>query len=410
MKNFYLPEKVHLLSRAVSNAGGTTYVAGGCVRDHLLGIESKDIDLEIHNLTPEEVATIIQQFVPYKAVGKSFGVWKLLPTTSEELEVDVALPQQDGQPAPFIGTKGACIRRDLTINAMLWNVETQQLEDPFNGSIDLRQRVLRATDNKHFADDPLRVFRVAQFAGRLQCDVDPNLQTLCQSLTQDPTFSTLPKERVLIELEKGWLKSIEPNVATQWLVRLQAFQNYIPTLTKLSSEQWQRTHKRIAYAGAQRPNWSIGHSMGLFWALLTFELSAQDRTVIFDQFNIERFHSFPIRRAFDKLDTYVTHALNATSRIFQNLVGEHIRPAFIYDVAECVVLGQSNTVFENREQSDQRNLLTNPLPRIVTGKDLLQVGLRGAKLGSWMQRIRDEQLHERIHTKEEALSWVKENL
>ena len=105
-------------------------------------------------------------------MGKSFGVWKLLPSTSEELDVDVALPQQDGQPAPFIGTKQACTRRDLTINAMLWNVETQQLEDPFNGSSTYKI-VLKATHNDHFADDPLRVFRVAQFAGRLQCDVDP---------------------------------------------------------------------------------------------------------------------------------------------------------------------------------------------------------------------------------------------
>ena len=122
----------HSISKAVTEAGGSTYIAGGCVRDHLLGLESKDIDLEVHHLEPETLVNIIEQFQPYKAVGKSFGVWKLLPSTPTELEVDVSLPHQDGQPAPFIGTEAACIRRDLTINAMLWNIETQQLEDPFS--------------------------------------------------------------------------------------------------------------------------------------------------------------------------------------------------------------------------------------------------------------------------------------
>ena len=60
----------------------------------------------------------------------------------------------------------------------------------------------------------------------------------------------------------------------------------------------------------------------------------------------------------------MAYALQPSSRIVQNLIGEHIRPTFIYDVAECVKLGQSQSVLENREQSAKRHLLTNPLPRI----------------------------------------------
>ena len=110
--------------------------------------------------------------------------------------MDIALPQKNGYPAPFIGTKEACMRRDLTINAMLWNVETNQLEDPFNGRKDLDNRLLKATHNEHFAEDPLRVFRVAQFAGRFQCDVDPDLQILCRRLTQNPAFVTIPDDNI----------------------------------------------------------------------------------------------------------------------------------------------------------------------------------------------------------------------
>ena len=410
MNTFQLPRRILEFSKAITEAGGTAYVAGGCVRDHLLGIASKDIDLEIHTLAPEKLFEIIQQFKPYKAVGKSFGVWKLLPGTPIELEVDVALPQQNGQPAPFIGLQAACARRDLTINSMLWNIEAQELEDPFHGKDDLQNRLLRATHDEHFAEDPLRVFRVAQFAGRLQCDVAPNLQTLCQTLTATSSFATLPKERVLIELEKGWFKSLHPEVAVKWMVVLRALPEYIPVFNTLSAEQWQRTFDRIKYAGSKRTMVSKGHSMALFWAMLTFELTDSERTITFDHLNIERFHGFPIRRAFEHLNPLVSKIAEQSSRIVQNHTGEHIRPTFVYDVADGVLLGQSQSVRENRQQSAERGILDTGLPRLVSGKDLLQLGLKGAELGKWMQQIRKEQLDERIQSRASALNWIKEKL
>lgn len=410
MNTFLLPSRILQFSNAVACVGGTAYVAGGCVRDHLLGIESKDIDLEIHNLESETLVEIIQQFKPYKAVGKSFGVWKLLPSRPTEQEIDVSIPHKDGVPAPFVGTKTACTRRDLTINAMLWNIETQELEDPFHGSVDLENRLLKATHNEHFAEDPLRVFRVAQFAGRLQCTVDPELQNICMTLTDTTEFKTLPKERVLMELEKGWFKSIRPTVAIKWMVELQALQRYIPIFESLSPEQWQRTYDRIEYAGSYRTTVPKGYSMGLFWAMITFELSDSERTTIFDHLSIERFHGFPIRKVFERLHTLVSLASEQTSSVIQNHIGEHIQPKFVYDVTDCVTLGRSVCAQDNRQQSAYRGLLETPLPRLVSGEDLLQLGLKGAELGKWMHRVRNEQLHERIQSKVVALKWIKENL
>lgn len=410
MTHFALPDRILRFSKLISDAGGTAYIAGGCVRDHLLGIESKDIDLEIHGLPEELLVDIIKQFPPWKAVGKAFGVWKLLPANEHELEIDVALPQQAGEVTPFIGTKAACIRRDLTINAMLWNIKTQTLEDPFNGKDDLEQRRLKATHPEHFAEDPLRVFRVAQFAGRLQCSVAPDLEALCKRLTQTSLFPTLPKERVITELEKGWFKSIEPHVAIRWMVVLEALQRYLPTFASLSDEAWKRTYHRIEYAAGLRDRLERGHSMGLFWAMLTHELTEAERTVIFNQLTIERFHGFPIRRSFEHLDDYVACLTSESSRVAQNNVGEHIRPGFVYDVAECATLGQAVSVLENRQQSTERGLIDKPLPRLVSGKDLLNIGLQGADVGIWMNKIRNEQIHERLSNKTEALKWVKENI
>ena len=210
-----IPSRIRRLADRISDVKGDVYIAGGSVRDHLLNIPSKDIDLEVHGVSHEQMNIILQEFRPFKAVGKSFGVWKLLPFKNNELEIDVALPHHDGHIAPDIGVTEACKRRDLTINAMLIHVQTQMLVDIFGGQQDLTNRILRATDPQHFAADLLRVFRVCQFTARLQCSMSPELHQLCLELTQQTDFAELPKERVWIELEKGWLKSTDPSIAVE---------------------------------------------------------------------------------------------------------------------------------------------------------------------------------------------------
>ena len=143
---------------------------------------------------------------------------------------------------------------------------------------------------------------MAQFAGRLQCDVDPKLQTLCQTLTQTTDFETLPKERVLIELEKGWLKSVRPEVAIKWMVELRALPRYISIFDTFSAEQWKRTYNRIQHAASLRPTVSKGHSMGLFWAMLTFELQ---RSIDFLFLTILTLNDFMVSR-------FARHLLNWT--------------------------------------------------------------------------------------------------
>ena len=150
--------------------------------------------------------------------------------------------------------------------------------------------------------------------------------------------------------------------------------------------------------------------MGLFWAMLTFELTDSERTSVFDHLNIERFHGFPLRRAFEELHSLVLKLTERSSRVVQNHIGEHIHPTFVYDVADGVCLGQSQSVRENRQQSALRGILETGLPRLVSGEDLLQLGLQGIELGKWMQQIRTEQLNERIQSRSSALNWVKEHI
>jgi hypothetical protein len=397
------------------------YITGGSVRDHLLNISSKDIDLEVHGVTHEQLNRILQEFRPIKAVGKSFGVWKLLPLTETELEIDVALPHHEGIVYPDIGIEEACRRRDLTINAMLIHVQTQTLVDIFGGQEDLNSRILRATDPQHFATDLLRVFRVCQFAARLHCSISTELQHLCLELTQRSDFIDLPKERVWTELEKGWLKSPDPHIAVEWLLRLNALQRYLPAFTTFTSldpldpleplKQY-RVLDRLKKGAAFRDPDNRGRTMGLFWALLTLDLSIEDTVTTMAHMGIEKYMGFPLVTAVLRAKECVPMLTTTHSTVVQNLCREKFDLNFLCDVASSVETPSGNDKNHseaNRSEAQQRDIIEAPLPNILNGRDLLALGYKGMELGKWLHKIRLEQLHERIQSKSDALQWIQEN-
>ncbi len=142
-----------------------TYQVGGAVRDRLLGVPHGDRDWVVVGATPEQL--LAQGFTP---VGKDFPVF-LHPRTREEY----ALARTERKSAP--GYRGFVVhadpsvtleddlrRRDLTINAIAQD-EDNTLIDPFNGAVDLQAGVLRHVSDA-FAEDPVRILRLARFAAR----------------------------------------------------------------------------------------------------------------------------------------------------------------------------------------------------------------------------------------------------
>jgi tRNA nucleotidyltransferase (CCA-adding enzyme) len=157
---------------AIAQTGGTPIAVGGYVRDHLLGIDSKDIDIEVFNISPEDLRTVLGRFGTLNAVGVSFGVLKL--HFKDGTEYDFTLPRRESKSGqgnrgfivdcdPSMTFVEAARRRDYTINAMGINLVTGEFLDPFNGQKDLRQRILRAP-SEHFVESPIRVLRGMQFA------------------------------------------------------------------------------------------------------------------------------------------------------------------------------------------------------------------------------------------------------
>jgi tRNA nucleotidyltransferase (CCA-adding enzyme) len=181
------------------------YLVGGAVRDALLGLPVKERDWVVVGGTREELLRL-----NYREVGRDFPVF-LRPDTHEEyalarLERKVA-PGYRGfavEFGPEVTLEEDLARRDLTINAMAQSDDGTVL-DPYGGKRDLHARVLRHV-SAAFAEDPVRVLRVARFAARLAplgFKVAPETLALMRAMVERREVDALVPERVWQETEKA---------------------------------------------------------------------------------------------------------------------------------------------------------------------------------------------------------------
>ena len=178
------------------------YTVGGAVRDELLGLPVKERDYVVVGATPEEM--VRQGFKP---VGKDFPVF-LHPQTHEEYAL-ARTERKSGRgykgftvyASPEVTLEEDLRRRDLTINAMA-KAEDGTLIDPFRGQADLSARVLRHVSDA-FAEDPVRILRVARFAARFGFPVAPETVQLMKNMVDSGETDYLVAERVWQEFAKG---------------------------------------------------------------------------------------------------------------------------------------------------------------------------------------------------------------
>ncbi len=193
------------------------FLVGGCVRDRLSGIPVKDFDIEVYGIDYERLVAVLSKHGRADLVGRSFGVVKLSHPSGEVW--DFSLPRRDSKQGighrgfsvefdPGISTRDAASRRDFTINSLMWDPRQGRLIDHFGGEADLADRVLRHTSDA-FVEDPLRVLRGMQFAGRFRLTAAPETLELCRSISG--TFTELPVERVREEWFKWATRSVEPS-------------------------------------------------------------------------------------------------------------------------------------------------------------------------------------------------------
>ena len=229
-----LPEKIVDLATKISASGGRAMLVGGCVRDELTGVAHKDWDVEVYNIEPAKLREILDLNGEVNVVGEAFAVYKI------GNDLDVSIPRRERKVSgghrgfvvegdPNMTFVEACSRRDFTVNAILKDVLTGEIIDPFDGQGDIRRKVLRMVSSVTFGEDSLRVLRAAQFAARFEFEIDAATVKLCKTID----VKDLPKERIWAEMEKLLLLPLRPSIGLKWLYEFGVAEQLFPQMQAL---------------------------------------------------------------------------------------------------------------------------------------------------------------------------------
>jgi tRNA nucleotidyltransferase (CCA-adding enzyme) len=209
-----------------------TYIVGGAVRDRLLGRPVVDRDHVVVGASPDDMVAL-----GFQPVGKDFPVF-LHPQTREEYAL-ARTERKSGRgykgftvfASPEVTLEADLRRRDLTINAMAED-EDGRLVDPYGGQRDLAARVFRHV-SEAFAEDPLRILRVARFAARFtDFAVAPETLALMRRMVDDGEVDALVAERVWQEIARGLMEA-QPSRMFQVLRDCGALARLIPEVDRL---------------------------------------------------------------------------------------------------------------------------------------------------------------------------------
>jgi tRNA nucleotidyltransferase (CCA-adding enzyme) len=404
-----LPKAVLDLAQACDAGGGCAWVVGGRVRESLMGLGSKDIDIEVHGLEADELLPILSGLGPVNEIGKSFGVFKLVV---DEVEMDVSIPRRDSQAGPrhkdvqvvgdpHMGIEEAARRRDLTINAIAYDPLTGEYADPYGGVQDIERGRLTAVDTMTFLDDPLRALRVVQFAARFGFSVHDELTDLCHQAQ----IATLPAERIWTEIEKLLMKSPAPSIGWTLARRTGLLRQVLPEVADVPPSAIDQALDRAAEMREDLED--PGRATSLMVAAMLHTLPPQRTVDVLDRLKLFALHGYPVRK---RVIECVTHwRYLAEPRSDSDL--RHLS-----DKAEILVVGTTawavsgrSAALGNIDRADRLGIAEAPLDALVKGQDLVELGMaQGPQIGALLAEVRQAQNEGLINDRSQALAWLRE--
>ena len=415
------------IARRVAEAGGRAMYVGGMVRDGLMGIPCKDIDIEVYGLRPSELKGVLATLGEVTEHGASFGVYGLRHSA-----IDIAMPRRERcvgikhtdfevSVDPDMSYEDATRRRDLTINAMMRDVLTGELVDLWHGREDLETRTIRHVSDGTFPEDALRVFRAAQFTARLEGHVAPETMALCRSMAVD----AISHERVFDELCKALLKADKPSVFFRVLREMDHLKEFFPELAACIGVQQNPVyhpegdvfeHTMLALDCAAELRAKAQWPLGFMLAALLHDLGKAVATEVQPDGKITAYG-----HEVKGLPLCETQMRRLTSQVklieyVKNMMWLHMRPNLLagarskkkktrqlFDLSVCpedlILLSRADAsgkldkpydegceAFLRERLEDYRKVMTKPM---VTGKDLVDAGLRpGPQFSAWLDRAR----------------------
>lgn len=204
--NEYMRDKLIPLSAKINESGGTLYVVGGAIRNHLFGMQSTDFDLVVVGLREDTLTELLSS---YKKVGDSFPVflWEDYEIAMARTEISTGKGHKGYKVffGPRITLEEDAVRRDFTINTFYLDIFRDEFVCPIEEALDDYHDGVLAPVGEHFVDDPLRVFRAGRFLAEYHF-LEPSVELfkMCKDFVLEEHLKALPAERVYDETNKAF--------------------------------------------------------------------------------------------------------------------------------------------------------------------------------------------------------------
>jgi len=387
--------KVSSILTQCQKKGYQSVVAGGAVRDGLLGKVPKDFDIA----TSADPNQILSLFPHAKAVGKSFGVvW--LPTGKGQ-GVEVATFRKDGfyldgrhpSSVEFCRIEEDAKRRDFTINALYYDVFEKKILDFVQGVKDLRNKMIRTVGpaEKRFAEDQLRILRAVRFAIVTGFSIED--QTLHHMEQFTPQLKRISRERILDELNK----TFKQGCFTDTVKYLQKI-NFL----SLVHPAWPSGHHAV---------WNIENlnkPLYFWWSLLFVPVVFENKDLLgnllknsilcFSNQNVSQIKKF---------FSFYSGICNQKVRVGKKLRLLDQEEGSVYmELTEHIQKSRSSTVdLQFLVDMYHSKAVNGKLPEPwLDGEDLIQKGIqKGPVFSTLLERIYEDQLEDLVQSRKEAL-------
>ncbi|MFQ5963730.1 MAG: CCA tRNA nucleotidyltransferase [Candidatus Scalinduaceae bacterium] len=439
-KNLLKETAIDIVKR-LREKGYNALFAGGCVRDMLMGSVPEDYDIAT-DASPKDILSIFKKTVP---VGVHYGV---ILVVENDFQFEVATFRSDGtytngrhpDTVTFCDAKGDALRRDFTINGMFYDPINNKCFDYVGGMSDIKAHLIRAIGNpsERFNEDRLRMIRAVRFACRFNYEIEG--RTAEAIIKFHDRVSSVSAERIREELEKI-LTGPNPHTGIKMMDELNILKEILPEVTAMKGvEQPDNyhpegdvfTHTLLTLSELDTSRKSTGFHGGWELAMaallhdigkpVTFEIADRIRFNNHDNIGAKMAEKICDRLRMSNAEKeriawlvknhlYLRNAQKMRISKLKRLFAHEGYPelAELYRIDSLSSTGNlDDYVFcqEMYEELQEEEVKPEPL---ITGHDLIALGLKpGPIFSKILDAIKDEQLENKITTKEQAIKRAKE--
>ncbi len=415
-----IPSRLLSIAGDIRGAGGRAFLVGGWVRDALLGKDCRDYDIEVYDLTQDELVPILKKYGRTNLVGKAFGVIHL---AMKGLSLDFSFPRTESKVGyghrgfvvhtdEKLSFKEAALRRDFTINAMGMELPELTLCDPYGGIDDLKRGLLRHV-GPAFVEDSLRILRGVQFASRFALTLAPETVELCKTLS----LADLSIERLFEEFKKWLLKPGKPSLGLKAFLDIR-LNEFFPEVFPLR-ESWDDLGEMLDNMECEREKLAaegiaLSESQSMEFAFASFLCGNPETALKFLERITNETHLLKnvplLLGAYSNLPLGIVNDVPSLRRLAVKLGGLKLLCLLVKATPRKFYVAAGDAEFPEKLwlAATEFGLLESAPQPYLMGKMLMELGVKpGKQMGELIKQSFELQLDGKITSAEEAIEWAR---